>query len=48
MRQKRIIPKLIQDVTEVYYKVRRVLQSVTVPTRPDKTPHEKLKETWIF
>ena len=62
MRQKTIIPKLIQDMTEVYYKVRlvlqsvtevyykvcRLLQSVTVTTRPDKTPHEKLIETWIF
>ena len=29
MRQKTIITKLLQSVTEVYYKVRQVLQSVT-------------------
>ena len=29
MRQKTIITKLLQSVTEVYYKVCRVLQSVT-------------------
>ena len=39
---------VLQSVTEVYHKVRRVLQSVTVTTRPDKTPHKKLIETWIF
>ena len=29
MRQKKVIKKLLQNVTEVYYKVRQVLQSVT-------------------
>ena len=29
MRQKTVITKLLQSVTEVYYKVRQVLQSVT-------------------
>ena len=29
MRQKTIITKLLQSVTDVYYKVRQVLQSVT-------------------
>ena len=29
MRQKTIITKLLQTMTEVYYKVRQVLQSVT-------------------
>ena len=29
MRQKAVITKLLQTVTEVYYKVRQVLQSVT-------------------
>ena len=28
MRQKTVITKLLQSVTEVYYKVRQVLQSV--------------------
>lgn len=40
--------QVLQSVTEVYHKVRRVLQSVTVTTRPDKIPHKKLIETWIF
>ena len=30
MRKKTVIKKLLQSVTEVYYKVRQVLQSVTV------------------
>ena len=29
IRQKTVIKKLVQSVTEVYYKVRQVLQSVT-------------------
>ena len=29
MRQKSVTTKLLQSVTEVYYKVRQVLQSVT-------------------
>ena len=29
MRQKTVITKLLQSVTEVYYKVRQVLQSAT-------------------
>ena len=29
MRQKTVITKLLQSVTEVYYKVRQVLQNVT-------------------
>ena len=29
MKQKTVIKKLLQSVTEVYYKVRQVLQSVT-------------------
>ena len=29
MRQKTVITKLLQRVTEVYYKVRQILQSVT-------------------
>ena len=36
MRQKTIITKLLQSVTEVYYKVRQVLQSVTVITKKEK------------
>ena len=43
MRQKTIITKLLQSVTEVYYKVRQVLQSPTVITKWDVTP-----ETWFF
>ena len=37
MRQKTIITKLLQSVTEVYYKVRQVLQSATVITKWDVT-----------
>ena len=33
MRQKIVIKKLLQILTEVYYKVRQVLQSVTVITK---------------
>ena len=33
MRQKTIIKKLLQSVTDCYYKVRQVLQSVTVITK---------------
>ena len=36
MRQKTIITKLLQSVTEVYYKVRQVLQSATVITKKQK------------
>ena len=43
MRQKTIITKLLQSVTEVYYKMRQVLQSATVITKWDVTP-----ETWFF
>ena len=37
MRQKTIITKLLQSVTEVYYRVRQVLQSATVITKWDVT-----------
>ena len=37
MRKKTVIKKLLQSVTEVYYKVRQVLQSVTVITKWDVT-----------
>ena len=37
MRQKTVITKLLQSVTKVSYKVRQVLQSVTVITKPDAT-----------
>ena len=33
MRQKTVITKLLQSVTEVYYKVRQVFQSATVITK---------------
>ena len=33
MRQKTVITKLLQRVTEFYYKVRQVLQSATVITK---------------
>ena len=36
MRQKRVITKLIQSVTEVYYKVRQVLQSSSGITKCDR------------
>ena len=38
MRQKTVIGKLLQSRTEVYYKVRQVLQSATVITKHDVTP----------
>ena len=37
MRQKTVIKKLLQSVTEVYYKVCQVLQSVIVITKWDVT-----------
>ena len=37
MRQKLVITKLLQSVTEVYYKVRQVLQSATVIAKWDVT-----------
>ena len=37
MRHKTVITKLLQSVTEVYYKVRQVLQSVTVIKKWDIT-----------
>ena len=36
MRQKTVITKLLQRVTEVYYKVRQVLQSASDITKCDK------------
>ena len=33
MRQKTVIKKILQSLTEVYYKVRQVLQSMTVVTK---------------
>ena len=33
MRQKTVIKKLLQSLTEVYYKVRQVFQSVAVITK---------------
>ena len=33
MRQKTVIKKLLQSLTEVYYKVRQVLQSLAVITK---------------
>ena len=36
MRQKTIITKLLQSVTEVYYNLRQVLQSVTVIIKKEK------------
>ena len=44
MRQKTIITKLLQSVTEVYYKMRQVLQSATVITKWDIT---KLQSNFI-
>ena len=41
MRQKTIITKLLQSVTEVYYKMRQVLQSATVITKWDVTPETR-------
>ena len=37
MRQKTVVTKLLQSVTKVSYKVRQVLQSVTVITKRDVT-----------
>ena len=36
MRQKTVITKLLQSVTEVYYKARHVLQSVSEITKCDR------------
>ena len=36
MRQKTIITKLLQSVTEVYYKIRQVLQSASGITKCDR------------
>ena len=36
MRQKTIITKLLQSVTEVYYKMRQVLQSASGITKCDR------------
>ena len=36
MRQKTVITKLLQSVTEVYYKVRQVLQSASGITKCDR------------
>ena len=38
MRQKTVITKLLQSVTEVYYKVPQVLQNAAVITKGDVTP----------
>ena len=43
MRQKTIITKLLQSVTEVYYKMCQVLQSATVITKWDITKCESMK-----
>ena len=50
MRQKTVITKLLQSVTEVYYKVRQVLQSATVITKWDVTMYIKYVGggTWGF
>ena len=45
MRQKTVITKLLQSATEVYHKVRQVLQSVTVIIKWDVTLD--LSELWI-
>ena len=47
MRQKTVITKLLQSVTEVYYKVRQVLQSATVITKWDVTRQSKIR-VYIF
>ena len=39
MRQKTVIEKLLQSVTEVHYKVHQVLQSVTVITMWEVTEY---------
>ena len=47
MRQKTVITKLLQSVTEVYYKVRQVLQSAIVITKWDVTRKSKVR-VYIF
>ena len=45
MRQKTVITKLLKSVTEVYYKVRQVLQSATVITKWDVTQAKRCVST---
>ena len=47
MRQKSVTTKLLQSVTEVYYKVRQVLQSAIVITKWDVTRKSKVR-VYIF
>ena len=41
MRQKAVITKLLQSVTEVYYKLRQILQSKSSITKCDKVYDKK-------
>ena len=40
MRKKTVITKFLQSATEVYYKVRQILQSATVITKRDRLYHK--------